>query len=106
MAKYKQKVVIKNLEVILTKGGNLKGTIRNKDGKQVILHRRRESEGRFHLFKSSWNNLKHEPFTLGLSMQNDSKLRKNTTQSEQKEREAKSTPLTHTCIYITTCSLS
>ena len=31
---------------------------------------------------------------------------KNTTQSEQKEREAESTPLTHTCIYITTCSLS
>jgi hypothetical protein len=84
MPKYKQKVVIKNLEVIL----------RNKDGE----HRSRESQRRFHLFKSSWENLKHEPFTLGLSMKNDTKLRKNTTQSEQKERDAKSTPLAY--IYI------
>jgi hypothetical protein len=64
------------------------GTIRNKDGEQVILHRRRESEGRFHLFKSSWNNLKHEPFTLGLSMQNDSKLKKiPPNRNRKKERQ-------------------
>jgi hypothetical protein len=48
---------------------SFEGTIRNKDGEQVALHRSRESQGRFHLFKSSWNNLKHEPFILGLSMQ-------------------------------------
>jgi len=38
------------------------------DVEDVILHRSRESQGRFHLFKSSWYNIKHEPFTLRLTI--------------------------------------
>jgi len=54
------------------------------DVEQVILHRSRESQGPFRLFKSSWYNIKHEIyFTLGLSIQNGSKMRRRkTNQSE------------------------